>query len=236
MPSTSTQNQNMKKSGGARTQNRNRSRGGGRGRGGGGRPNGGGGARAKNTNRVALPQFDDAKPIASKMGGGAKAPKAASKAPPAAPVQAYAPAQLALRALLIGKVGAAADNDAAAEGAKALAKAVAADVQAFVEADGVAALEKELLSNKKNPVARFGGLKVVEELAALGAAVAPLLMHVFPTVLKLAADKKEKAVRLAAKPAAKAVLAALPEAAVIVLVVVRAHPNNTQAASTLGLV
>ena len=58
----------------------------------------------------------------------------------------------------------------------------------------------------------------LEDCDCLTDAAAPLLARVFRLVLKLAADKKDKAVRLAAKPAAKAVLAALPKAAVIVFV------------------
>ena len=82
----------------------------------------------------------------------------------------YKPAELVLRTLLFGKIGAAPDNDAAAEGAKALVVAIAQDtavqLRTFVAADGVRVLETELLGNAKKPVARFGGLKVVEELAA----------------------------------------------------------------------
>ena len=224
MPSTSTNNQaknNMKSGGGAR---KNNTRGRGRGGKATGKSKAGGGAgrrdNSRRANNIALPEFNDA-PIKSQMGGGKPVPS--SKAPPAAPKApevSYSPAQLALRTLLIGKVGAAADNDAAREGAKAFAKAVAESddgVKTLFEADGLTVLENDLLGNKKNPVARVGGLFVVEELATSAAAssAAPLLKAVFAKVLALASDKKEKAVRLAAKPAAKAVLAAVPASAVI---------------------
>ena len=104
------------------------------------------------------------------MGKGA-AVSTAAKSPSSVYTQhRYKPAELVLRTLLFGKIGAAPDNDAAAEGAKALVVAIAQDtavqLRTFVAADGVRVLETELLGNAKKPVARFGGLKVVEELAA----------------------------------------------------------------------